>query len=372
MLVNLHLLRFFAALPVLAYHTAEHVWASGVPKEGWLYANHLAGFGGVDVFFVISGFIIWHTTHEENGHGAAWRFLRRRIARTFSGYWPFLLLSLLLLYLYHPQLLAQKDLLLSSTLIPKPAAPTSQLLPGRLSLPVAWTLIYEVYFYLAFGLLIVLRRQAKIGVIAIAVAAMIAAGLYAVYTGIFAIDRLLDASLLFTFYLSPYCLEFLAGCLLGEVYRRYTIRWPLAWLLFGVAMTVVIGWVNARWFGGRLNMGYYIPTRVLLFIAAAVGYVMWALSLDQQGKSFLPRVCLVLGGSTYALYLSHTLWLRWLYDIGVRDWLQQNGLTVPGYWAASLLIIAASAAYYQFAERRLHSGFRRVLGVGKVSREPAD
>jgi exopolysaccharide production protein ExoZ len=365
MLVNLHFLRFLAALPVLAYHTAEHVWASGVAKEGWLYAIYLVGFGGVDVFFVISGFIIWHTTHEENGPVAASRFLRRRIARTYSGYWPFLLSALFLLYLYYPQLLAQKDWLLSSFLIPNPAATTRQLLPGRLALPVAWTLIYEVYFYLVFGLLIAFRRQANIGAIAVAVVVVVLAGLYAVYTGVFALDRLLESSLLFTFYLSPYWLEFLAGCLLGEYYRRHTIRWPLAWLLFGLLMTFVIGWVNARWFDGRMNMGYYVPIRVLLFIAAAVGYVLWALGLDQKGKNFLPRTCLILGGSTYALYLSHTFWLRWLYDIGVRDWLQQNDLTIAGYLIASLYIIAISAVYYQFAERRLHSGFRRLLGVGK-------
>ena len=371
MLVNLHLLRFLAALPVLAHHTAEQVWASGIAREGWLYAIYLVGFGGVDVFFVISGFIIWHTTHEENGPMAASRFLRRRVARTYSGYWPFLLLSLFLLYLYYPQLLAQKDWLLSSVLIPDPAATTTQLLPGWLALPVAWTLIYEVYFYLAFSLLITCRRQAKVGTIVVAVAVMVMAGLYASYMGVFTVDKLLDSSLLFTFYLSPYGLEFLAGCLLGELYRRVTIRWPLAWLCFGVAMTVVIGWVNARWFDGRMNMGYYVHIRVLLFIAAAVGYVLWALGLDQKGKNFLPRLCLILGGSTYALYLSHTLWLRWLYDIGVRDWLQQHDLTIAGYWLASLFIIVISAVYFQFAERRLHFGFRRLLGVGKKTRKPS-
>jgi peptidoglycan/LPS O-acetylase OafA/YrhL len=365
MLVNLHLLRFLAAMPVLAYHTAEHVWASGIPREGLLYANHLAGFGGVDVFFVISGFIIWHTTHDENGPMAASRFLRRRIARTYSGYWPFLLLSLFLLTQNQPQVLAHKDWVLSATLIPNPADSTIQLLPGRLSLPVAWTLIYEVYFYLAFGLFIAFRRQADIRVIAVVALVVALAGLYAWQSGVYSVDKLLDASLLFTFYLSPYCLEFLSGCVLGEVYRRYRIRWPLLWLAVGLAMTVVLGWVNAQWFGGRMNLGYYVPVRVLLFTAAAVGYVLWALSLDQQGKHVFPRICLVLGGSTYALYLSHTIWLRYLYDVGVRNWLQEHELTIIGYWISSLLIIGMSAAYYYYVERRLHTGFRRVLGVGR-------
>ena len=371
MLVNLHLLRFLAAMSVLAYHTAKQVWASGVPQEGLLYGAYLVGFGGVDVFFVISGFIIWHTTHEENGPLAASRFLRRRIARIYSGYWPFLLLTLFLLYQYYPQILAQKDWLLSSVLIPNPADITAQLLPGGLALPVAWTLIYEVYFYLVFGLLIVFRRQANIRAIAVAVVVTALAGLYASYAGVFTADKLLDSSLLFTFYLSPYCLEFLAGCLLGEVYRRHTIRWPLAWLFFGVAMTIVIGWVNARWFDGHIDLGNHAHIRVLLFITAAVGYVLWALGLDQRGKNFLPRLCLILGGSSYALYLSHTLWLRGLYDIGVRDWLQQNDLTIAGYWLASLFIIAFSAVYFQYVERRLHFGFRRLLGVGRKTRKPS-
>ena len=83
---------------------------------------------------------------------------------------------------------------------------------------------------------------------------------------------------------------------------------------------------------------------MLLFLGAAVGYVLWALGLDQQDKHILPRTCLVLGGSTYALYLSHVLWLRYLYKIGVRDWLQAHGFTIAGYWLAALAIILMSVA----------------------------
>jgi peptidoglycan/LPS O-acetylase OafA/YrhL len=72
---------------------------------------------------------------------------------------------------------------------------------------------------------------------------------------------------------------------------------------------------------------------------------------------------LLLGGSTYTLYLSHTLWLHFIYRVGWRDWLQQHDYIIAGYWLASLIIIALSVIYYQYAERPFHRGFRRVLGV---------
>ena len=82
MLINLQLLRFLAALPVIAYHTAPHIWASGESRDGLLQTIQLFGFGGVDIFFVISGFIMWHTTLDDRGPADAWRFLRRRAARS--------------------------------------------------------------------------------------------------------------------------------------------------------------------------------------------------------------------------------------------------------------------------------------------------
>jgi peptidoglycan/LPS O-acetylase OafA/YrhL len=368
MLVNLQLLRFLAALPVITYHLGPHVWASGIERGGLLHYVQLFGFGGVDVFFVISGFIMWHTTHDERGPAAAWRFLRRRVARVYSGYWPFLLLAIVLWFWFHPQILEERNWTLSALLLSNPFASMSQLDPATLILPVAWTLIYEVYFYFAFFLLIAFRQKGGIATIWLALLVVAITGIHAEYEGVFAPGRLANASMVHALYLSPMCAEFLLGCLIGEFYRRRRLGWPLAWLGLGLAMLVAITWINAYWLQGNLILGQYLPLRVLLMSVAASSFVLWVLALDQQGKQFLPRVSLLLGGSSYALYLSHTIWLQWLYDIGIRQWLVEVDLLVPGMWLLLLLVIVLSAVFYQYVERPLHSGFRRLLGVAAASR----
>ena len=81
MLINIQFLRFAAALAVVVYHAGKHVAATGA-DPGWLFrAGEAVGFAGVDVFFVISGFIMFHTTRESAGAAAAAEFLKRRVAR---------------------------------------------------------------------------------------------------------------------------------------------------------------------------------------------------------------------------------------------------------------------------------------------------
>jgi len=104
------------------------------------------GFFGIDVFFVISGFVISLTVFPEqrNLQGAA-TFLRRRLARVYLGYWPFGLLALYALPLHNPADLLQVSTFLSLALTNADLT--------LLALPVAWSLAYELYFYALFGLL---------------------------------------------------------------------------------------------------------------------------------------------------------------------------------------------------------------------------
>src|SRR5947199_4890185 len=88
MLVHIQVLRFFAAVAVIAFH------AAGVAPDGFKVPDGAAAFAlsyggrGVDLFFVISGFIIFYASHDAL-HGARLtpaEFLRRRVERIVPLY----------------------------------------------------------------------------------------------------------------------------------------------------------------------------------------------------------------------------------------------------------------------------------------------
>src|SRR5713226_9625637 len=84
MLIYIQVLRFLAAIAVVAFH------ALGVAPDGFKVPESAISFAlsyggrGVDLFFVISGFIIFYATHCANLTPA--EFLRRRVERIVPLY----------------------------------------------------------------------------------------------------------------------------------------------------------------------------------------------------------------------------------------------------------------------------------------------
>jgi exopolysaccharide production protein ExoZ len=123
-LYSLQFLRFYAALLVLLYHL--QLMASG--------------YKGVDIFFVISGFVMYYSTLVAEHKGAA-KFFINRLTKIYILYW----LVLLLLYFVTPYK------------IDGGFVNTVFVLPGHRSiLGVSWSLAYELYFYFLFGLCVFL------------------------------------------------------------------------------------------------------------------------------------------------------------------------------------------------------------------------
>ena len=149
-------LRAIAALLVVVYHVFD-MWAlrmdPSAPGTGWVN-----GAAGVDIFFVISGFVMVVSSRRLATQPRAWRtFIQHRIVRIVPLYWLLTTAKLLLVFFL-------ADLALRSNLEFDYVARSYLFLPVvdgaghfRPLLPVGWTLTYEFVFYLLFALALALR-----------------------------------------------------------------------------------------------------------------------------------------------------------------------------------------------------------------------
>src|SRR5882724_11497810 len=111
MLVHIQILRFFAAVAVIAFHTL------GVAPDGFKVPESAISFAlsyggrGVDLFFVISGFIIFYATNSAKAHGAQLtpaEFLRRRVERIVPLYF-FVIFAVTMLAVTLPAIFGAPD-----------------------------------------------------------------------------------------------------------------------------------------------------------------------------------------------------------------------------------------------------------------------
>ncbi|MFZ4704061.1 MAG: acyltransferase family protein, partial [Candidatus Methylumidiphilus sp.] len=139
MIHNIQMLRAVAAVMVFAFHADAHYKAMG---GGVNLFSSLAsiGYSGVDIFFVISGFVVAHTTlNRAHTLSNAWDFARRRLLRIYLGYWPFFGLTLALAYIHSPETVPDLNILGSFFL--------STIEARRMVVFVTWSLTFELLFY---------------------------------------------------------------------------------------------------------------------------------------------------------------------------------------------------------------------------------
>lgn len=143
--------RAAAALFVAVFHlqAIERKYGDGHDFLGWIWFGRI----GVDIFFIISGFVMVHSTRELWGQPNQFlKFLFRRAVRIYPVYWQFSLL-VLALYILQPGWVnssyAAPDTTKSLLLLPQDSVAL---------LTVSWSLVHEVYFYLVFAVLFLIPR----------------------------------------------------------------------------------------------------------------------------------------------------------------------------------------------------------------------
>ncbi|MGF2531335.1 acyltransferase family protein, partial [Ralstonia pseudosolanacearum] len=154
-LQSIQALRGFAALYVVIFHSGLALAHADLPALAWL-TEHVVkrGHVGVDVFFVISGFIIaWVAILGPKGPEPPGAFLIKRAFRLGPPYW---LMSILHSAWLNP--VSSGVLLTSLAFLPQANADAPYF--GYPALYVGWSLNYEAFFYLlcALGLALFGRR----------------------------------------------------------------------------------------------------------------------------------------------------------------------------------------------------------------------
>ena len=334
-LILVQALRAAAALLVVVHHVQNDA-AILAARSGTAFAPStlLPWQAGVDVFFVISGFIIVHAARPLFGRaGAPRRFLAHRIARVVPLYW--LVTSLYLgVALVVPGVLetGARDGgpavggVVASYLFWPWARPDGAVMPLY---SLGWTLNYEALFYGLFVPCLLLPRRAAVAmVLALLIAlALIGAGV--------------ALPLPFAFWANPIVLEFAFGVVIGLA-RAEGLRLPVPTrtilAVAGLALLALAGDEGPRviaWGGPA----------ALLVAAAALG--------RGAGATDGPwvKAAATVGDASYALYLVHPFASRALREFAWRAGLDVGPL--PFMLAAILVSVAASLAVHRWIERPL-------------------
>jgi peptidoglycan/LPS O-acetylase OafA/YrhL len=292
-LLTVQMLRAVAAAMVVIGHCKGAV-VHHPELFGSVEAPRFGGGAGVDIFFVVSGFIMCHASRSLFGTGArgSWEFMYRRLVRIVPLYWGATLLTVALAIAGGKGWPSPVALLTSFFFVPWPR----QDLAGAMFplLDLGWTLNYEMFFYFVFAAFLPLGK----------IRGVLASG--AAMTLFVAVGKVVDLPGSLHFWSQPIILEFVAGMGLQLCFGSGRISLPV-WARLGlVALAVTHYWIDPFQLIGRpLTPNNF--ERVggwgvfgLLMMAAAVSGPFGI-------RNALVRFATAAGDASYALYLLHPI-----------------------------------------------------------------
>lgn len=274
-LASIQFLRGLAALSVTLAHA--------LPYCGLEFR---LGTAGVDLFFVISGFVMVYASEKYFGqrHGAR-EFMMRRLVRIVPIYWAATSIALFLMIFWGRDasgfLMTPGSIAASYLFIPFARA-NGYVYPIH---SVGWTLYYEMFFYACFSAAVFFPRRIGVPVLA------------AVLVALVVLNQMIALPMPLGYWLDPTLLEFVAGMMIGLALRdgvRISPRIAAAVVVGGMALLVVLG----GWLRVTPVVAFGLPATIMV-AACALGFGSLAC------RSLTCSVAVFLGEASYALYLLH-------------------------------------------------------------------
>jgi peptidoglycan/LPS O-acetylase OafA/YrhL len=339
---GLQVMRAIAATFVMMFHGMHMLHRD----TGFWFLNRTMtiGYSGVDIFFVISGFIILYTS--DFGPFSIVAFFKKRFIRVYPIYW---IVNILLLIAYFispsPGQLYKGNLntVLGSLLL----LPQQQYIIG-----IAWTLSYEIIFYIIFAIAFSISKQFLFFCLSLWTAVILIAYYFHIKSQITLVDTLLN----------PIIIEFFLGCLIAYLFKKYTHVKGWLWLLIAGIVLYIINW-SIYYKATNINPAAFSSymSRVYLFGLPAAILVFGLLYL----KSGFPKVLVYLGDSSYSLYLIHgtviSVLLKLVEKLNLRYLIGNN----IGAMVIFALTITVAMLFYRFIEMPIINQIKKRTKVSK-------
>jgi len=341
---SLQMTRSVAAILVLFYHTTL-LFRYSFNYE-YAYGIFSFGYSGVDIFFVLSGFLMYYLHHNDFGNLTNTKmFIKKRFIRIYPIYWIFLII-ILCTYFVQPTLGTESskvglNILKSFALFPQ--AQENHLLG------VAWTLSYEVFFYLCFGIAIAMNK--KITPLLI--------GIWLTFFLFFSI--LQPNSFFIKFLFSPINIEFLLGIFVAfQIVSKKSINFKLYY--FGGALLFSLAILNIKFELIEIN-------RVIQFGVPASMIIFGTVSKELYGNFTKNTMLIYLGDASYSIYLTHYL----LLSLFSKIFSFLNFFSIIGFPISVTLIIVLTllvgCLFHEFIEKPALKILSRLLFKNKVSED---
>lgn len=285
MLKSLQAGRAIAALMVVFYHLSTSIWGVAKYFPHQFAASFSFANSGVQFFFVLSGFIIFYIHRDDiNQPAAFFGFLRKRFIRIYLPYW-------IVLAVVIPVALSVTRWGEGHETEPLALFTSFFLLPFPLSpiLHVAWTLKHEVFFYAVFALCIV---NARVGV-TIMVAWQIGCAVALPFG---------EIPFPLNFVFSPNNILFGIGMVTAYLVMNWRIPAPRTLMVAGIVLFFATG-LHSVYAKDMLQGSVYI----LGFGVASAIAMIGAVTAEKAGLLPVPKLLVLLGDASYAIYLIHFL-----------------------------------------------------------------
>lgn len=359
MFYSIHYIRGIAALLVVLFHFREEL-NNVYPFKTLGDALFINGYIGVDLFFIISGFVISLSTKTD---ASIKNFLLKRFFRIYPVY---LLCMILVIWLWKEKI----DVVALKSLVFIPLD-FSKLAPwyGYSIIITAWTLTYEIVFYLVFAISMLISWKHRLLVCA-AIILMMNVTLQLIFTNSLTLDpykgitlpegypfaalyiiKILSSPLIFEFVLGSLLYLLLGSSELAKKIDGLVVKVFLIGSIFGMLLFYVLSKNGSH---GVLSAGFY-----------SVFLILSAIIYEQKYKVGFSRALVWLGNISYSLYLIHPVVIKSFAGkfISFPLYYSSHGL-VNFIFLTFLSLIAATILYYLIEKPSMH--FARKFSFKKI------